>query len=241
LRRARRLLIQGAMTNAPYAPPRPTQLFPLTRHLSYWLTPALARTPLTPNQITALSMLAGLGGAWCFTYGEAAWGIAGGLLLVACYTLDNCDGEIARIKKMSSEWGAHFDDLVDWLVDSAFFAALGYGTWAATGNVIWFWLGLAATFGATLDYVIDIALYARQKKNPEAKTREDEATDVRKPEDWIDWLIYIFHKLSRADFCVIVTGLALFDLTWLLLPAAAVGAQVYWITDLFKRARGWHT
>ena len=23
--------------------------------------------------------------------------------------------EVARLKKMSSEWGAHFDDLVDWL------------------------------------------------------------------------------------------------------------------------------
>ena len=229
------------MNDAPYAPTKPDQLFPLTRHFSYLLTPALARTPLMPNQITALSMLAGLGGAWCFTKGLWVWSVAGGLLLVLCYTLDNCDGEIARIKKMSSEWGAHFDDLVDWLVDSAFFAGLGWGVWVETGNIIWLWLGLAAAFGATLDYVIDIVLYARQKKDPEAKSREEEATDVRKPEDWIDWLIYIFHKLSRADFCVIVLVLALFDIAWLLLPAGAIGAQVYWITDLFKRARGWHT
>jgi phosphatidylglycerophosphate synthase len=237
----RGLCYDPPMNDAPYTPTKPDQLFPLTRHFSYLLTPALSRTPLTPNQITALSMLAGLAGAWCFTKGLWAWSVAGGLLLVVCYTLDNCDGEIARIKKMSSEWGAHFDDLVDWLVDSAFFAGLGWGVWVETGNMIWLWFGLAAAFGATLDYIIDIVLYARQKKDPEAKTREEEATDVRKPEDWIDWLIYIFHKLSRADFCVIVLGLAAFDIAWLLLPAGAVGAQVYWITDLFKRARGWHT
>jgi hypothetical protein len=29
---------------------------------------------------------------------------------------------------MPSDWGAHFDDFVDWLVHSAFFATLGYGT-----------------------------------------------------------------------------------------------------------------
>ena len=71
--------------------------------------------------------------------------------------------------------------------------------------------------------------------------REEEAADVRKPEDFTDWIIYIFHKLSRADFCVIVLGMAAFDVLWILLPLGAIGAQAYWITDLFKRARGWHT
>lgn len=219
----------------------PEQLFPLTRHLSFWLTPFLLRYPITPNQVTALSLLAGLAGAACFAMGEWRWSIVGGFLMILCYTLDNCDGEIARIKQLSSAWGAHFDDVVDWLVDSAFFAALGYGTWMATGHAFWLWLGLAASAGATIDYVIDIVLHAKAKKSPETRTREEEASEPKKPENFTDWLIYIFHKLSRADFCVIVAVLALFDLAWLLLPLGAIGAQVYWITDLFDRARGWHT
>lgn len=219
----------------------PGQLLPLTRHLSYRLTPLIYRMPISPNQVTALSLLAGLAGAWCFSYGEATWGIVGGLLFVACYTLDNCDGEIARLKDMSSDWGARFDDVVDWLVDSAFFVGLGYGTWQAFGEIYWFWFGLAAAAGATIDYVVDLAYYARGRKQPETKSREEAAKDVRKPEDFGDWLIYIFHKLSRADFCVIVFGLTLFDVTWVLLPLAAVGAQAYWITDLFQKARGWRT
>lgn len=234
------------MTPAPLPEPgyrsqAPGQLFPLTRHFSYWLTPFLLRTPLRPNHVTALSLLAGWAGAGCFALGTWSSGIAGAVLLVACYTLDNCDGEIARIKTLSSEWGARFDDAVDWLVDGAFFAALGYGTATASGDSIWLWLGLAATAGATIDYAIDVVLYARAKSAPGNPTREEEATNVRRPEDVRDWLIYIFHKLSRADFCVIVFVLALFDVTWVLLPLGAIGAQAYWITDLFKRARGWHT
>ena len=220
---------------------RPAQLLPITRQLSYPLTHLLHRLPISPNQITALSMIAGLIGAWCFAQGTWSMHIAGGFGLMACYTLDNCDGEIARLKAMSSDWGAHFDDFVDWLVDSAFFAALGYGTWQVTGESLWAWLGAAAAIGATIDYVIDIILNARAKNEPESKSREEEATDVRKPEDFTDWLIYIFHKLSRADFCLIVLGLALFNVLWILLPLGAIGAQAYWITDLFKRARGWHT
>ena len=146
---------------------RPTQFFPVTRQLSYPLTHLIYRLPITPNQVTALSMIAGLIGAWCFLQGTWRADIIGAVWLIACYTLDNCDGEIARLKNMSSAWGAHFDDFVDWLVDSAFFAALGVGVWQSTGEVLWCWLGAAAAVGATIDYIVDIVLYARAKNAPE--------------------------------------------------------------------------
>lgn len=223
------------------APAAPNQLLPLTRHLSYRLTLLLVRTPITPNQITALSLVSGLVGAGCFALGEWSWTIAGSLLLILGYTLDNCDGEIARLKNLSSSWGARFDDLADWLVDSAFFAALGYGVAAQSANAIWLWLGLAAAAGATIDYIIDLIHHARTARDPKAKTREQDASEPRKPENTTDWLIFIFHKLSRADFCIIVLVLALGELAWVLLPLGAIGAQAFWITDLFERARGWHT
>ncbi len=218
----------------------PTQWFPLTRHLSYYLTPVLLSTTITPNQVTALSMLSGLTGAACFLAADHAWNIVGGLLLVMCYTLDNCDGEIARIKQMSSPWGAKFDDVVDWLVDASFFAMLGIGVSHGTGEQFWLWLGIAAAVGATIDYIIDLVMAARANEETGIDNREQQALDPKKPEALLDWLIYIFHKLSRADFCVIVLVLSILNIVWVLLPLGAIGAQVYWITDLFKRARGYH-
>ncbi len=219
----------------------PEQIFPLVRHLSYRLTPILLKTSITPNQITTISLLLGLICAACFTRGNWIAGIIGGLLLVASYTFDNCDGEIARLKNMSSEFGAKLDDMSDWIVDASFFAALGYGTAQVNGQQFWFWLGLAAAAGAFIDYIVDLIHQAKKSENPEAITREEQAKEPRQPEDGLDWLIYIFHKLSRADFCIIVLGLSLFNVTWILLPFAAIGAQAYWITDLFERARGYHT
>jgi hypothetical protein len=35
-------------------------------------------------------------------------------------------------------------------------------------------------------------------------------------------------------------ALAAFDVLWVLLPAGAIGAQVYWLTALVKRAREFH-
>lgn len=219
----------------------PGQLFPLTRQLSYPLTLALLRLPVTPNQVTGLSLLLGLAGAACFLPGRWDWGLAGAALLVAGYVLDNCDGEIARVKNLSSDFGAQLDDFADWLVDACFFAALGAGVATARGETLWLWLGLLAAGGATIDYAVDLIKQARARRDPKARSREQEAREPKRPEAALDWVIYVFHKLSRADFCLIVLALALFDQTWLLLPLGAVGAQVYWITDLFARARGYHT
>lgn len=221
----------------------PDQLFPLTRHLSYRLTPALLHLGATPNAITWCSLLAGLVCGVCFGLGQHTWGVAGGLALLLAYVLDNCDGEIARIRNMSSAFGAKLDDVADWLIDGFFFLALGYGTAVSRDESAWLWLGAAATAGATIDYVIDYFNDRREAADDEeaGRIREQQARNPRKPEDVLDWFVYIFHKLSRADFCVIVLGLALFDVTWVLLPLGAIGAQAYWIADLFSRVRGWHT
>ena len=47
-----------------------------------------------------------------------------------------------------------------------------------------------------------------------------------------DWFLYVFRELCRADFCFLLLLLAAFDIAWVLLPAAAIGAQVYWLTGL---------
>lgn len=219
----------------------PENIFPLIRHLSYRLTPVLLRWPITPNQITVASLLLGLVGAGLFMAGLWFVDVIGGILLVASYILDNCDGEVARIKELSSEFGARLDDIVDSVVDTCFFAALGYGTAQVTGNNIWLWLGVAAAAGAIIDFCVEQINEFRLKGKEGVKSREEFAIEPKQPENFIDWLIYIFHELSRADFCLIVLALALFNVTWVLLPLAAVGAQVFWITDLFDRTRGYHT
>ena len=51
---------------------------------------------------------------------------------------------------------------------------------------------------------------------------------------------FAFRKLTRADFCFIVLALALFDVVWVLLPAGAVGAQVYWLARFQRGAGDYH-
>lgn len=218
-------------------------LFPLIRYLSKIATPVLMRLPVSANQITAASLVSGLAAAWCVAQGSMGWDIAAGALFVITYVLDNCDGEIARLKDQCSDFGMRFDTFVDWAVHTAFFAALGIGVASRFDNDLWLWMGMIAAAGGTINYGVGIYLDAREKAETEAEvTGEGERPGEthRKPEGLSDWALYIFRELTRADFCFIVLALALFDVIWVLLPAGAIGSQVYWITQFARGANDFH-
>ena len=221
---------------------RPDALFPVTRQLGYLLSLVFIRLPISANQVTFLSMTVGLSGCALFLQGELRTNIYGALLLVLSYALDYCDGVIARLKDQCSPYGAAFDDFVDWIVDTAIFASLGFGTWSTTGEIWWLWLGLIAAAGSTVDYIVDLirvnpfklARLAAEKEasgetEPEPENSPAEDATFRKK------LFYIFHTLSRAEFCIIVLVLSAFDVVWVLLPFGAIGAQAFWLGDLFRK------
>jgi CDP-L-myo-inositol myo-inositolphosphotransferase len=62
--------------------------------------------------------------------------------------LDGCDGEIARLKFCSTPKGAWMDSIMDRYADFILIAALAYGQWAASPDVVWWILALFAILGS---------------------------------------------------------------------------------------------
>jgi len=215
---------------------------PLIRRMSARVTPWLFRLPVSANQLTFVSMVLGLGCAGAMARGEWAWTLGGALMLVAAYVLDSCDGEIARLKDQCSTFGGHFDSFVDWIIHAAFFAGLGVGVGRQSGEDLWLWLGLIAAGGSTLNYIIMLFTEARERAraaNQPAASGSDEP--YRDPETPMEWAVFVFRELTRADFWLIVLALSIFDFTWVLLPAGAIGAQIYWATRFIGSASKFHT
>ena len=104
------------------------------RRLSTLLTRLLVRTPLTPNQVTVLSFLVLLPGAYLLSTGERIALIGAGLLIQLSFTLDCCDGEIARLRGLSSPFGAWFDGLLDRIAELALCLALGHALDRQSGD-----------------------------------------------------------------------------------------------------------
>ena len=92
-----------------------------------FLVRPLVNTPVTPNHVTTISLIAGLVGAGLLAEGsvEAAnWGA--GLFMLARF-LDHFDGELARQSGKTSRFGYLYDYVAGCLSYSALFLALGIG------------------------------------------------------------------------------------------------------------------
>ena len=87
----------------------------------------LVATPVTPNHLTALRLVSGLGAAGMIAFApEPWWHWAAGLFLISLF-LDRADGELARLSGKTSPWGHKFDLLADGTCNAAIFLALGVG------------------------------------------------------------------------------------------------------------------
>ena len=88
----------------------------LHRPLAYAFCWLVFRTPITPNQVTLIAIMLGLGSAACWMHGGHTAMIWGGVLLWSSAIMDGADGILARAKRMQSAFGRALDGVADWLV-----------------------------------------------------------------------------------------------------------------------------
>lgn len=98
----------------------------LYRPVSFPLTRLLAWTPITPNQISLLVGIFVALGCWLTAHESFGYAIAGTSTVLFASYLDCCDGEIARVKLLSSKYGAWIDTIIDEASSIGYMAALGY-------------------------------------------------------------------------------------------------------------------
>lgn len=98
----------------------------LFRPLSLPLTKLLARTPITPNQITTVTMVLVAIGLWLAASAEPTRVVLGSLVILVSSYVDCCDGEIARLKVLSSKLGAWYDTIVDEVSSLGYMLVLGW-------------------------------------------------------------------------------------------------------------------
>jgi phosphatidylglycerophosphate synthase len=87
----------------------------------------LARTPVTPNQLTAARLATGIAAAGALAVGREPWPLIGAAVFVVSMLLDRADGTLARMKGIQSEFGHRFDLLADSACNALVFVGLGVG------------------------------------------------------------------------------------------------------------------
>ena len=100
---------------------------PWDARLARRLVAPLKNTRITPNHLTTVRLLVGLGAALAFTPGTYGWSNAAALLLMLSNFLDHTDGELARLSGKTSRIGHLYDLASDAVVTILLFVAVGVG------------------------------------------------------------------------------------------------------------------
>jgi phosphatidylglycerophosphate synthase len=110
----------------------------VARPLAAVLLVPLSKTRITPNQITFLSLFTFVAAMVWLALGHGRHNLIYAILILELsYVLDCTDGQLARLKHLSSPVGAHLDFLMDELKAFMLVAATGIRLWQSDGHELW--------------------------------------------------------------------------------------------------------
>jgi phosphatidylglycerophosphate synthase len=193
----------------------------VNRTLSARLSRRLVAWPVTPNQLTVASLVAGLLGAWVLHLEGVLASLAGLVLFQLSMVLDHVDGEVARLKFQFSSLGKWLDNFSDHVVGLAVIACL---TWrvAVSGTAAHLAiLGLAAAIGVTGSFLV-VFWWSLSGRKPQV--RRTAAARLVAPA--------LSALANRDGFCLALWATVLPGHPAWFLWALALGANAYWMVWL---------
>jgi phosphatidylglycerophosphate synthase len=87
----------------------------------------LAKTMVTPNQVTTVRIIAGVAAAMSLAHGSPESSIYGAVLFILSMLLDRADGDLARLTGRTSPGGHTYDLFADAFCNALIFVGLGIG------------------------------------------------------------------------------------------------------------------
>ncbi|MEN8261214.1 MAG: CDP-alcohol phosphatidyltransferase family protein [Pseudomonadota bacterium] len=128
----------------------------LNRPISVRISRYLVQRDVTPNQISLFSFLCSLLAAGLFALGGYFALLTGGVLAQFASIIDGCDGEVARLKYQSSDFGGWFDAVLDRYADAFLLFGLTWHLLAVEVNGWILFAGFMAIIGSfMLSYTAD--------------------------------------------------------------------------------------
>jgi phosphatidylglycerophosphate synthase len=192
----------------------------LSDYLARPVAVLLAYTPITPNQISILSFLIGVAGAYFLYLGGPRNLIIGASLAMVYNILDMCDGMIARVKNLKSATGHWLDGVLGFIL----FPIIILGLTLGLKNYLAFVLGMLAIVSYPLQYNL-VYFY----KLEVMKSKEQIAVPGK-----LEWIRYAY---GSSFFYVFLFIAALFNKPlWVLAFWASLG-NLYWIGLLYTQYR----
>ncbi len=120
----------------------------LNRPVSIRLSKGLVNFNITPNQISFFSFILSIIAAGLFAVGDYLYLALGGIVAQFASIIDGSDGEVARLKYLSSDYGGWFDAVLDRYADAFLLFGLTWYVYNHNPTSIVLGVGFLAIIGS---------------------------------------------------------------------------------------------
>jgi phosphatidylglycerophosphate synthase len=125
----------------------------LNRRISIPISRQLIRFPITANMVSIFTLVVGFASAVFFAYGGYWYTVLGAFLCLWASILDGCDGEVARLKLLESDFGCWLETICDYLSYLFLFVGMSIGLWRSSGSGTYTVWGGLLVFGSVASFV----------------------------------------------------------------------------------------
>jgi phosphatidylglycerophosphate synthase len=172
------------------------------RPIGFWLAQFFAKLRMTPTAVTILGGLFGIVAGHLYFYRDLRVNAAGMALHVFANTLDNADGQLARLTDQRSRQGRIVDSLADHFVFLSIYVHLTLRYLVAGAPLAVCFLALAAGIshalqGAAADYYRNAYLYF---VNGRSRANFDSSAALRSSYRELDWRCQPWSKFLLAVY-----------------------------------------
>jgi phosphatidylglycerophosphate synthase len=207
----------------------------MNRRISIPISRQLIKLPITPNMVSLFTLVVGFASGLLFASGGYWNMLAGAVLSVWASILDGCDGEVARLKLLESNFGCWLETICDYLYYLFIFAGMAIGLIRNSQSRTYPVLAVLLLVGAVVSFLV--TGLGRQKLSagrPEDYLKVWQAqAESRRSNPLLYFGRYTEFIIRRCFLPYALLFFALLNITNVAFILSAIGANVVWLISLY--------
>jgi phosphatidylglycerophosphate synthase len=208
----------------------------MNRRISVPISRQLIKFPITPNMVSIFTLGVGIASGALFGVGGYWNVLAGAVLSVWAGILDGCDGEVARLKLMESDFGCWLETVCDYLYYLLIFAGMAIGLIRTSDEKMYLVWGILLLFGAVMSFLVTaLGRHRLATGRPEQYLGIWQAkAEGRRSDPILYFGRYTEFIIRRCFMPYALLFFVLFNLTKVVFFSAAIGANLVWLISLYS-------
>ena len=206
------------------------------RRISVPISRQLIKLPITPNMVSIFTLGVGLAAGIMFARAGYWNMVIGAVLSVFASILDGCDGEVARLRLMESDFGCWLETVCDWLYYLFVFAGIAIGLSKTLGPHIALFWGSLLLFGALMSFLV--TGLGRRRYAAERPEQYLAVWHVNAEKRRSNPILYLGRNMEfmvrRCFMPYALLAFAMLNLLNVVFFLATIGANIAWLVSLYS-------